>query len=437
MKSFFSLFLSLFLTLLWLDAFSQDVRRERYVVLISIDGFKPDFYLDSTWHAPTLHRLMREGVYAQGVKPVYPSVTYPNHISMITGVLPGKHGIFYNKPVNNGHQAWRSSMIKTPTLFDALHERGLSTSAFFWPVMGESTIPYNVSFARRKGRSVTDRVYQTTSPDLWSELEQHAVGKISIHDVRNDANTGKMAAYIIQTYKPSLTAVRLVGVDDAQHKSGLKNQSVADALRTVDNAIKSIVTAIDQSGMAPYTTLLIVGDHGFCDVHSSLSPNVWLKKKRIYKSNDRWKAKFYTANGSAFLYLKEPGDERTLRRVRRVLDNLPNDQKKLFSIIEQDELQKVGGDPTAMFALNPLPGIVLRQTGSGKLVKQAAGGAHGYFADFPEMMTGFIGWGSGLNPGAVIQQMNVPDIAPIISRLLEIDFHAEDGVIAEEMFQQK
>ena len=49
-------------------------------------------------------------------------------------------------------------------------------------------------------------------------------------------------------------------------------------------------------------------------------------------------------------------------------------------------------------------------------------------------MTGFIGWGKGLNAGMVIQQMKVPDIAPIIARLLEIDFHAEDGEAIEDIF---
>jgi len=84
-----------------------------------------------------------------------------------------------------------------------------------------------------------------------------------------------------------------------------------------------------------------------------------------------------------------------------------------------------------LLALNPVQGIVLRQTGSGKLTRSATGGAHGYFADFPEIMTGFVGWGSGLNAGVIVPQMNVPDIAPIIARLLGLDFPSEDGRVAD------
>lgn len=426
------LFLFIFVAL---NSFGQDVRKERYVILISIDGFRSEFYLDTAWKAPTLQRLMREGVYAQEVKPVYPSVTYPNHISMITGVLPSKHGIYYNRPPVGKINRWNTTMIKAPTVFDAVNTAGLSSAALFWPVTAKSSIQYNVPTSPgMRTQPSTDFMHQVASPGLWKELEQNALGRITPKDIEEDFTTGKMAAYMIQAYKPSLMAIHLVSVDHAQHKVGLRNQSVADALLVVDDAIQTIVDAIDQAGITENTTLLIVGDHGFYDVHTSLSPNVWLKKKGIYKSNRRWKAKFYTADGSAFLYLKDPKDERTLQKVRRILLDLPDDHKNLFRIIERDELVNVGADPDAVLALNPVPGITVRPTGSGKVLGQATGGSHGYFADFPEIMTGFVGWGSGLNSGVVIEQMNVPDIAPIIARLLEIDFTAEDGVLNEALF---
>lgn len=420
-----------------ISSFAQESRPERHVVLISIDGFRPEFYLDPAWHAPTLKRLMKEGVYAEGMKPVYPSVTYPNHISMITGALPSKHGIYYNKPVNGPERIWNSGMIKTPTVFDAVHTAGLSTSALFWPVMAESSIQYNVpTTVGVKTKLLPDFMAQAASPGLWKELEEHAIGKVPVGQIKNDENTGKMAAYIIQTYKPTLIAVRLAGIDHLQHKVGIKDKSIDKALLDADQAIARILQAIDIADMTENTTVLIVGDHGFCDVHTSLSPNVWLKKKRMLKNEYRWKARFFTSNGSAFLYLKDPEDERTVRRVKRLLEHLPEKEKKLFQVIEKEQLEKLGADPQVVLALNPVQGIIFRQTGSGKAVKQATGGGHGYFADFPEIMTGFIGWGHGLKPGTVIQQMNVPDIAPIITRLLSIEFTSEDGSIIEEMFVQ-
>lgn len=416
-------------------ASGQDFSSERYVILISIDGFRPAFYLDSGWSAPTLQRLMHEGVYATGVKPVFPSVTYPNHVSMVTGVLPDKHGIFYNRP-RMGQKRWNPAMIKSPTLFDAVQATGRSSSALFWPVTAGAPIQYNVPGSPRikqmkaSGSKTADFMNAIASPGLWKELEQNAIGKIAVADVNSDMNTGKMASYIIRTHKPTFTAIRFAGIDHAQHKVGISNQSVDQALKIIDRALNEILVAIEQAGITNSTTLLITGDHGFHDVNLALAPNVWLKKKGLYKSSTRWKAKFYTSNGSAFLYLKDPNDERTLRRVRKMLDDLSEEEKKMFRIIEREELQTLGADPDALLALNPVQGIVLRQTGSGKLTRSATGGAHGYFADFPEIMTGFVGWGSGLNAGVIVPQMNVPDIAPIIARLLGIDFQS-DGKVAE------
>lgn len=422
----------------FISSFAQQDPKGHHVILISVDGFRPEFYLDSNWKAPTIQRLMREGVYAQKVKPVFPTVTYPNHISMITGVLPNKHGIYYNRPPVGNAGRWDVSMIKSPTVFDAVQGAGLSSAALFWPVTIQSSIQYNVPTPLRRTSSFSaDVMKNVASPGLWKELEQHAIGKISSSDIENDVYTGKMAAYLIEAYKPSLMAVHLVGMDYAQHKVGLKNQSVAEALTIIDQAIKTIVDAVDRAGITASTTLLVVGDHGFCEVHAALSPNVWLKKKGIYRSASRWKAKFHTASGgSAFLYLKNPEDDRTLRKVRHILESLPDNQKKLFRIIEREELISIGADPDAMLALNPTPGIYLQPNATGKVMTSATGGTHGYFADFPEIMTGFVGWGSGLKPGVVIQQLNIPDIAPMITRLLGVDFVSADGVLQEEMFLQ-
>lgn len=421
------------------SCFAQEDKKERYVILISIDGLRPEFYLDSAWEVPTIHRLMREGVYAQQVKPVYPTVTYPNHISMITGTLPNKHGIYYNRPPVGKTGRWNASMIKSPTVFDAVQTAGLSSAALFWPVTIKASIQYNVPTPlKRASASSAEVMKSVASPGLWSEMEQHAIGKISSKDIENDAYTGKMAAYLIETYKPSLMAIHLVGIDHAQHKVGLKkDQSVADALTIIDNTIKTIVDAVERAGITSNTTLLVVGDHGFYEVHSALSPNVWLKKKGIYKSNNHWKAKFYTAGGgSAFLYLKNPKDERTLRKVRRILESLPENQKNLFRLLERDEIISLGGDPDAFLALNPTPGISLQSRARGKVLSSAKGGTHGSFADFPEIMTGFVGWGNGLKPGSIIHQLSIPDIAPMITRLLGVDFISADGVIQEEMFLQ-
>src|SRR6185503_8787817 len=69
---------------------------KKKVVLISIDGFRPEFYLEDRYLTPTLKSLRDQGVFAIGAEPVFPSLTYPNHTTLITGVYPSKHGVLSN-----------------------------------------------------------------------------------------------------------------------------------------------------------------------------------------------------------------------------------------------------------------------------------------------------------------------------------------------------
>src|SRR4029078_3450929 len=84
----------------WWHSFAAQVSRPP-VVLISIDGLKPDYVLEADKHGlkiPNLRRLLAEGAYADGVTGVLPTVTYPSHATMVTGVAPATHGIIANSP---------------------------------------------------------------------------------------------------------------------------------------------------------------------------------------------------------------------------------------------------------------------------------------------------------------------------------------------------
>src|SRR5579871_3909417 len=70
----------------------------RHVVLISIDGFRPQMYEDSTWPTPNLQCIRKQGLYADHMLSVFPAYTYPSHTAMLTGALPARSGITYNQP---------------------------------------------------------------------------------------------------------------------------------------------------------------------------------------------------------------------------------------------------------------------------------------------------------------------------------------------------
>ena len=128
-----------------LQTFGQQAK---HVIIISIDGFRPDFYREDKWATPTLHKMVKEGVSADGVRGVFPSVTYPSHTTIITGATPLKHGVYYNSPFepngSTGRWYWETNLIKVPTLWDAAGAAGLKTASVYWPVSVGAKIDYNI-----------------------------------------------------------------------------------------------------------------------------------------------------------------------------------------------------------------------------------------------------------------------------------------------------
>lgn len=418
----------------------------KHVILISIDGFCPDFYKDKSWSAPNLHKLMAEGVYASGVNSVFPSVTYPSHTTLITGAMPARHGIYYNAPygAKNGQWYWEESYIKTGTIWDAIKEKGLKSGAVMWPVTVGAPIDYNFPVRRADNDENSDQLSVTipfiTPANLIQQMES-ATGKLNKSDFNTnntiDQTIGKMANYMISTYKPNFMAMHFVTIDHLQHEYGRDAAQVKKAVAMVDSIIGSVVKTVEMAGLKGSTAILVTGDHGFVDTKVSLSPNTWLAQNKLLSKTD-WTAKFLSSGGSAFLYLKNRNDMKTLSKVKEIIAGLPADQKKLFRLVDRKELDKIGANPEVALALSMAIGVAANNDFSGETVKpKKNGGTHGYFPDFYEIRTGFIAAGAGINKGAEIKEMGIQDIAPIISELLGLKFKSPDGLLIPRILKNK
>ena len=107
-------------------------RLTEHVLLFSIDGYRPQVYRDERWPAPVLHQLARQGAFALSVRSVFPALTYPAHVSLVTGALLARHGVVH------------TSRSSRRTLWDAIRARGGTTAAVSWPVTVGAAIDWNV-----------------------------------------------------------------------------------------------------------------------------------------------------------------------------------------------------------------------------------------------------------------------------------------------------
>jgi len=425
----------------------------KHVIMVTIDGFRPEFYLDSTYGMATVRELMKNGIAAQGVNPVFPSVTYPNHTTMVTGVTPSKHGIFYNTPFEpggvTGKWNWDYNLIKVPTLWSAMHDAGKTTACVRWPVTFNAPIDYRIpEYWNYKdmsdAREYTAAASQPAS--LWKEVQENATGLLQPDDLNannneliQDENVARMAGYIIKKYKPNFLALHLACTDHYEHENGRDHYMVRAAVAGADRAIKTLVEAISRAKLTDSTVIIVLGDHGFENIYRSFNPNFLLQKAGLITDvkTGNWKAMFHSSGGSSFLQLKNKDDKATLKKVADLLAQQPDSVKSCFQTITKEQLVKVGAASDVSIALSGLNGTTFGNK-TNVLIEKFKGtkGTHGFFPDHQQIRTGFVAFGPGLKKDVIIPLMNMVDVAPIVCKLAGVTLPKTDGKLYPEMYIQ-
>src|SRR5712692_7023075 len=173
-------------------------RRDTHVIMISIDGLVPDYYLEPArlgLKVPNLVKMKLGGAYAEGVEGIFPTVTYPAHTTMITGVRPAVHGIVQNRifeaPTDPQTREWYwyADAIKTETLWSMAKKAGLVTATVGWPVTVGANIDYNVPeiFDPKENPPTGKRTAQYATPGLLAKALAAGSGGDNSTDGRRTA----------------------------------------------------------------------------------------------------------------------------------------------------------------------------------------------------------------------------------------------------------
>lgn len=413
--------------------------RAEHVVLISIDALKPEWYLDPKWPAPAMQQLYREGAHAAAVRVGFPSLTYPGHTSLATGALPARHGITNNRkfePVPDPAWPCESSLVRVPALWDAVRAKGLTCASVLWPLTKGAPIDWNLPEIWPGGEG--DLVAALRGNDqphgLLEELEREAAGTLTPENFNNkwiahDLRVALIAEYLFERYRPSLLLVHTQASVQVPQEPDWRNPRRLRAIAGSDQVVSMILEVIERTKTWDKTAVIVAGDHGNTEVHTAVRPNIWLMDGGLrgpLLQNSEWRATFYALGGSAFLRLRDAAAE---GEVRRALDALPRAMRETFRIVDRDELDRLGADPEAPFALTASPGFVLDDRTDGPALQPNPGMSHGHHPDLPDMHTGFIAKGAGIRAGASVPLLPQTCIAPLIAELLGLDFDAPDGVL--------
>jgi predicted AlkP superfamily pyrophosphatase or phosphodiesterase len=424
---------------------AQESPSRPVVILISIDGLKPEYVLDADAHGlkiPALRRFLREGAYSTGVHGVVPTVTYPSHTTLITGVSPAKHGIYANTTFdplrkNFGGWYWYAEDIKVPTLWDAAADAGLSTANVHWPVSVAARITYNLPQYWRAGTSDDHKLLRTlATPGLLDALEKDLGPYADGIDesINGDENRAKFAARLLELKHPAFATIYLTALDHEQHTSGPFSVQSNATLERIDAAVAGILASI-QSTYGDHAVVCIVSDHGFVAADKALNLAVAFRNAGLieFGAENRsafapardpiksWKAMIWGAGGSAAIVLHDKNDAATKSKVADLLAKLAAyPANGIDRIVPESELHARGGFPDAAFLVALRPGFVTGDAVSGNIVTPSASfrGMHGYWPDLPEMNASFFILGPGIPAGRSLGLIDMRANAPTLAQIL-------------------
>lgn len=419
-------------------------RASDHVIVISIDGFRPAMYLDSAREGvtlPNLQALREAGSAAEGVEVSHPSMTYPSHTSIATGVRPARHGIvsntMFDPPIGSPRWYYEYSAMTVPAIWDRAKAHGLTTAGASWPVTVGATMDVLFPESNQAPPDSTwlARARKDSTPGLVDAVVT-ALGGYGENANRNaierDRFTAAMAVHILRTSRPNLLMIHLMETDTAQHADGPGSPAARDAIQRIDAHVGAIVRAAEEAGIRARTTVIITGDHGFSRVHALIQPNVILREGGWLTTDARGRVQTWqVAAHATAIRLKDPSDTALAARVEARFRELAEGRYRgIFRVVSRADLDALGAYPDAAFFIEPAEGYYVSdgvEQGS-VLVGTTRRGAHGFLPTETRMRTGFIAAGAGVRPGVPLPFLRQIDIAPTVARLLGFEMPDVDGV---------
>jgi predicted AlkP superfamily pyrophosphatase or phosphodiesterase len=369
--------------------------RSPIVVLISIDGFRWD-YLDSL-PLPNLHALAREGVRARWMVPAFPTQTFPNHYTIVTGLYPAHHGIVnntfvdpadgarfrYTDSVTVGQSRWWGG---EPVWVTAIRQ-GRRAASMYW-VGSEAAI-------------------EGVRPTYWKRYDG---------DVPGAARVDTVLAWLAlpDTLRPSLVTLYFQSVDHEAHDSGPLSPEMDRAADSVDQWIGRLRQGLERQGLADRTDIIVVSDHG----QASLSP-----ERQVFLDDYIDRGSVVDFNLGSFIALAPKGGSADSIAAR--LATAPH--AHVYARANVPARWHYEGNPR----IAPIVGVMdagwTLTTRAHRPGRGETGGNHGYDSDDPLMRATFIAAGPAFRRGVVVPPFQNIHVYDLICHLLDLRPASNDG----------
>jgi alkaline phosphatase D len=368
--------------------------RSPTVILISLDGIRHDFP-DRT-DLPGFLRMEIQGVRAAKLIPVYPSNTFPGHVSIATGAKPGVHGILDNVFFDRLQGVYRYSAdanwMEAEPLWVTSERQGIRSAVYFW--VGSETAWHGQSASYRMAPFDVDagEAVKVAQIVAWLDLPEQE--------------------------RPGLIMSYWAGTDGAAHRIGPDHPDINEKLQEQDHYLGTLQQALDERKAWGSTTLILVSDHGMTRLTESIDVESMLKARGM-------EVKIFGGSSLLHIFL---GDDQLPEPVLHTLATVPQLNVYLKSALP-DNLQPVHTERTGDIIVTVEPPYSLRslsftRAAAHKLMSHLQGwhmGGHGYDANHADMGGIFFAMGRGIPEGVKLHDVHQLDVAATVSDLLQMD----------------
>lgn len=427
----------------------------KHVIVISEDALVFED-LETLRHTPNFSKYWNLSARIEKVRSIYPSLTYPAHTTMRTGVYPQRHGIVNNEQgtLCEVSSKWEffNDAVCAPDIFDACKKKGLSTAAVFWPVTGNhKSIDYliNEYWPQEPGETMRDCfVNSGSSPEVVRKVIEP-----NLHLQENrvhpycDAFVHACACAMIREFKPNLLMIHPANIDTYRHQTGLFSDLVTHGLHEIDMWLGDIIKAARDASIFDQTDFFIVSDHGQLNITRKSAPNVVFRRQGLIETDTQGNIRSYKAfckstGMSAQVYLKNPASPQERHEVHSVLKEMSSGGlygiSRVYTQEEVRQSEKLGGGFS----------FVIETDGSTAFINDWNGpasvpflnddlclgkGAHGHHPEKGPQPT-FFAFGPDMKPGSVVKSCLLVDEAPTFAHALDIHLDDVEGKVIREIF---